>query len=489
MFDILKNVSKKEEWMEWVWPGFHWYQGIHAFLAWQNDFEKFGLSISKMVLTYSKGTEAYYFIKREYEGEGKKFFEKIKTNPKILSGVLKKVDNLANKIFALEEKWKSINFSGLSDARLLKYHQALFKLDEPLWRNGQIPNLLELGNSYLSDYIKFVLAKKFGSEKVLGVFSALTASNYLSVGEQQDLDFLRLLKKFTTLNQEFKDEIKTHYEKYRWMTYGWAGPEITHESFLNNFKEALKNRDFEISKLDRKFLDRKSILVEQKVLTGKFDQTESVFIDLLRGFLELKAKRVDAHSLTFFFADKIMIEVGKRVGLSIDQMRVVVPKDVPKLFDKVDVRQIDEEYKRVLLWFEKPNLQKFTGELAEAKLKYVLERLPKVVETSELKGSIAYPGKVKGNARIILDIKDASKFKSGEILVTRMTDPSFVPLMKNSSAIITDIGGITCHAAIVSREMKKPCVIGTKTATKGLKDGDLVEVDADHGTVTVIKKG
>src|SRR3989344_5814461 len=100
MFDILKNVSKKEEWMEWVWPGFHWYQGYHAFLAWQYDFEKFRLSITKMVLTYSKGTEAYYFLKNEYEQEGKKFFEKIKKNPKILSGVLKKIDFSAEKIFS-----------------------------------------------------------------------------------------------------------------------------------------------------------------------------------------------------------------------------------------------------------------------------------------------------------------------------------------------------------------------------------------------------
>jgi pyruvate, water dikinase len=60
--------------------------------------------------------------------------------------------------------------------------------------------------------------------------------------------------------------------------------------------------------------------------------------------------------------------------------------------------------------------------------------------------------------------------------------------MKKASAIITDEGGITSHAAIVSREMKKPCVIGTKIATKILKDGDLVEVDADRGIVNILKK-
>jgi pyruvate,water dikinase len=68
-----------------------------------------------------------------------------------------------------------------------------------------------------------------------------------------------------------------------------------------------------------------------------------------------------------------------------------------------------------------------------------------------------------------------------------MTRPEFVPLMKKAIAIVTDEGGITCHAAIVSRELKKPCIIGTKVATQVLKDGDMVEVDANSGIVRILK--
>jgi pyruvate, water dikinase len=75
---------------------------------------------------------------------------------------------------------------------------------------------------------------------------------------------------------------------------------------------------------------------------------------------------------------------------------------------------------------------------------------------------------------------------SGDVLVTGMTRPEFVPLMKLASAIVTDEGGITCHAAIVSRELGKPCVIGTKNATKVLRDGMLIEVDAEKGIVRII---
>ena len=67
-----------------------------------------------------------------------------------------------------------------------------------------------------------------------------------------------------------------------------------------------------------------------------------------------------------------------------------------------------------------------------------------------------------------------------------MTRPEFMPALKKAAAIITDEGGITCHAAIVARELKKPCIIGTKIATKVLKDGMMVEVDADKGVVKIL---
>ena len=72
--------------------------------------------------------------------------------------------------------------------------------------------------------------------------------------------------------------------------------------------------------------------------------------------------------------------------------------------------------------------------------------------------------------------------------MTEMTAPSFVPMMKRAAAIVTDEGGITCHAAIVAREIKKPCIVGTKNATKVLKDGDMVEVNAERGIVTILNK-
>lgn len=103
-----------------------------------------------------------------------------------------------------------------------------------------------------------------------------------------------------------------------------------------------------------------------------------------------------------------------------------------------------------------------------------------------LVGQVACQGYVRGTARIILGQEDFSRFGEGEILVTGMTRPEFVPLMRKAAGIVTNEGGITCHAAIVSRELGKPCVIGTQKATQLIKDGDIVEVRANHGTVRIL---
>lgn len=106
--------------------------------------------------------------------------------------------------------------------------------------------------------------------------------------------------------------------------------------------------------------------------------------------------------------------------------------------------------------------------------------------SSVVKGVSAYPGLSQGIARIVVEPGKRNKFKNGEILVSTMTRPDFLPLMRKASAFVTDSGGVLCHAAIVAREMKKPCVIGTKIATKIFKDGDIVEVDANKGIVRKI---
>ena len=106
---------------------------------------------------------------------------------------------------------------------------------------------------------------------------------------------------------------------------------------------------------------------------------------------------------------------------------------------------------------------------------------------TKIKGAIASSGIANGRAKIIVNRAQLGKFNDGDIIVAHMTSPWYVQIMEKAAAIITDEGGITCHAAIISRELNKPCIIGTKYATQVLKDGDLVEVDANNGIVRKLK--
>ena len=108
--------------------------------------------------------------------------------------------------------------------------------------------------------------------------------------------------------------------------------------------------------------------------------------------------------------------------------------------------------------------------------------LTKHEHTGVIKGIVACRGKVQGKVQIIFNSEQVKDFDA-DILVTPMTAPDFLPAIERAKAIITDEGGVTSHIAIVSRELQKPSIMGTKVATKVLKDGDLVEVDAEDGTV------
>lgn len=107
-------------------------------------------------------------------------------------------------------------------------------------------------------------------------------------------------------------------------------------------------------------------------------------------------------------------------------------------------------------------------------------------QTEEIKGQVASSGIARGVVRIVKGVKDIKKVKTGNILVAPSTHPDYVSAMRKAAAIVTDEGGITSHAAIVSREFGIPCIVGTGNATKVLNNGQMVEVDATKGMVKIV---
>jgi phosphoenolpyruvate synthase/pyruvate phosphate dikinase len=132
--------------------------------------------------------------------------------------------------------------------------------------------------------------------------------------------------------------------------------------------------------------------------------------------------------------------------------------------------------------FENGNARILTGE----EVTQLESKIFQVNNEGKLEGVVAHKGKVQGKCRVIHDPFKEYEFNEGDILVTGMTRPEFVPFIEKASAIVTDAGGVLCHAAITAREMKKPCIVGTETATKMFQDGDFIEVDAIQGVVRKI---
>lgn len=164
-------------------------------------------------------------------------------------------------------------------------------------------------------------------------------------------------------------------------------------------------------------------------------------------------------------ADKEILEMAK-LGLKIEQ-HYGSPQDTEWAMEgdkvyMVQSRPITTLQRQVVAAAEKPE-----------------EREGKIL----IRGLGASPGRGSGEVRVLASPNQDNGFVSGDVLVAEMTTPDWVPLMKKASAIVTDGGGMTCHAAIVSREMGLPCVVGTRDATKVLKNKMLVTVDGTHGVV------
>lgn len=192
------------------------------------------------------------------------------------------------------------------------------------------------------------------------------------------------------------------------------------------------------------------------------------------------------HWLARPFKRKVWGVVAERLSLNSKDFLLLFPDEIncilkgdKKPFKKMKLRK--QLYVTTIL---NKKYEIFEGKKARQLLKKYLPKR-KVVKGGELSGFSSYPGKVTGKIRKIFHYRDYDKFKKGEVLVAFQTLVDYLPLMRKARAILTEFGGITSHAAVVSRELKTPCIVGIKNLTSSLKNGDKVEVDAMHG---IIKK-
>jgi len=216
-------------------------------------------------------------------------------------------------------------------------------------------------------------------------------------------------------------------------------------------------------------------------------------------------KRINLKNIRLTEEEKNIIELLKIAEVVRDQrkqLNLTGSHVLGRFLDEIVRRcRIKKDIASRVFWYEYENLIKNKTKivprlLKRRKVSIVLEKNKTfyfgrvaIVENvrlkavKEIKGTPASKGVVTGRSRIVLSSKNFGSFKTGEILIAEMTRPDFLPIMKKASAIITDEGGLTCHAAIVARELGIPCIVGTKIATRIIKNGQKIEVNGNKGII------
>jgi len=185
----------------------------------------------------------------------------------------------------------------------------------------------------------------------------------------------------------------------------------------------------------------------------------------------------------------IIRELGRRYAIKFKELLLYSRKNVFELAEtKKRIDNLKDRKLGFISFYDAENNDGFNLVGKEANdLISQYTNLTVVKNVKEIKGLVVSKGKVSGKVRLLSGARHFDSFREGEILVTAMTSPEFIVAMRKAKAIVTDEGGMTCHAAIVSRELGVPCIVATKIATRALTTGEMVEVDAEKGIIRKIK--
>ena len=491
-------------------------------------FKKYGSFIAKqggsnyfkhILWTFEKGTAGLCYLREDFNKGINFLLEKVTNNPPWAERLNKEIIKYAKEYFAYAKLIENKDFSKSSRLELAKDFEKLIALQLNSHNSGQITTwLIDAGRQLFSNYLDYLLKDKIkiSGKKInlVQAFSLLTTPEKPSFVELESGGSLNIAlsiknnkvareiflknniseikNKLNKIEHSLRKKMQAHYKKYLWLYYNYEGSVLELDYFLEIWRLLTKDKNLKklIKESERKFY----LIKNQRAEIFKkfnFNEKERKLFNIARDIVWLKSWRKDIMYFGSYVLDKIAKEIGKRLGLSLNQVRFFCDWEVrgALLKNKFSPNELNERYKFSIVYGDSVNLPKiYTGKKAKKFLKEWQLEKQKIKKVNELTGAVAYPGKAKGIVKIVETIDDIHKMKKGDILLSETTYPALVPAMKLAGAIVTNVGGLTCHAAIVSRELKIPCIVGTKIATKILKDGDLVEVDAEKGIVKILKQ-
>ncbi len=326
--------------------------------------------------------------------------------------------------------------------------------------------------------------------RLMEVFSVATAPIHLSFINNAEIELLNIAAE-VKINPDRQNELlKAHQSKYFWTRNNYVDANILSvEDFIEELGKILSVYPDPAAEAERV----KNVPIENKnKKTELFKELEpdpelKFLIKASEDITKWQDERKEATYWTIHYGCLILKEIAGRVGLPFELLKYMSPREMSGIFDRSPQKKELEarQSKSVFYWDIEGHETLVGGEADDVKNKILVTvDLSKV---DDFRGLTACLGKAIGKAKLVKSVKEIGKVEEGDILVAVMTRPDYVPAMKKAAAIVTDEGGVTSHAAIVARELNKPCIIGTKIATKVLKDGQTVEVKANHGWVKILK--
>lgn len=469
-----KKVIKKD----WYIQGFN---GVPIFLnyaGWSSIAMKkeVGFGYSGMTLNYKNGYGEVGYLVEDFERIWKIIKNKTKKDPDYLFKQKKIYEKDLKEYENLKEIINPKNIAKISDKDLV----GLFKKTcQAQYRAVGIAHMVESIGIEIEKDLKNILGKKIINKKEYNnYFSILTAPNKLSFLSQEEKELFEIMRK---LSRKRSKLLKDHSKKYSWIQNSYAGPKNLSIKFFENKGKLLKMQNNDNAEKKKRLIKKLNLSAEALKVISIID-----FVTIWQD--ERKANVLKAVENL----GTVLKELSRRAKMPIQDLYYLGTADVEKISLIQDLKLLKKDLikrKEGSFFLMEPYQElNITGAAYKNFIKYKSSLAKNEKENqTELHGTVANCGTAVGKVFICKTIDLLKKVEKGAILVASMTRPEFMPALKKAAAIITDEGGITSHAAIIARELNIPAVIGTKIATKILKDGMLVEVRANHGIVRIIK--
>ncbi len=438
------------------------------------------------------------YHKRDIKDFGKSLINLLIVKPRFAVKILKMLTRYGRKLIKVVESFTPDKLPTMSKRKIL---EALNKAELLYIEYMGWIIIPELSIDYVEDQFHKELEKRFGS-KARDFFAILTAnaySTYLNDEENElriilemvkdndelaaNLDDFGKLRASLKKNPKLWSLIEKHTKRFFWINFNYVDTKPLKEvDFVKKLVELAKEKPVKINQM----LSRKENLL--KKLNLKKKHKLSALISALE-LLPAVQDRRKAYLIQFaYHMNELFKELANRTGIAEDHfcsMKYSEIIDVVKT-GKFNLKKLEKRKKRFIAFTHDQMIDWYNGETAiKVEKKIAPVKIKKNIK--EFRGRIASAGKAKGRVALVTSATQIKKVKKGNILVSSNTTPDYLPAMEKAAAIITEKGGIASHAAVVSRELGVPCVTGILNITNVLKDGDIVEVDADEGVVRKIE--